>query len=221
MNAGGTLTRAVLLPLLAAAASAAAAAPAPSLTFEQVFRADDRGSIHYRGTFQTGDIQHRVEVWRDGATRLKRVTDEAVATYVTRDQAGPEFHLTVLDLQKKIATRIDRSNLYRIGNFTDWFDLAHALRHPKGDYRLVRGSGPVGAPKPLEACSWYLLEQQGMPSQVCWSARSQLPMLIVSGTGETLWRVTSIDRRPIAPPVFAVDDRGFVRNDANEDIERD
>jgi hypothetical protein len=35
------------------------------------------------------------------------------------------------------------------------------------------------------------------------------------------WRVTSVDHKPIATKVFAVHDEGFIRNDANADIERD
>jgi hypothetical protein len=48
-----------------------------------------------------------------------------------------------------------------------------------------------------------------------------VPLLVVSAKGETVWRITSLDMRRIAQPVFAIDDRGYVRNDANEDVERD
>ena len=34
-------------------------------------------------------------------------------------------------------------------------------------------------------------------------------------------RVTSVDHKPIANKVFAVHDDGFIRNDANADIERE
>jgi hypothetical protein len=212
---------AATVPLLLAAAAAAAAAPDASLVFGQVFRGDDRGSLHYSATYLSQGTEHHVQAWRNGARHVKRVTDGAVETYVTRENDGPEFHMTVLDRQRRIATRIDRSNLYRIGNFTDWYDMAHALRHPKGDYRLTRVNAPANAVRPVEPCTWYRLEQGGTDSNICWSTRAQLPLLVMTGTGNVVWRVKSLDRRRIAQSVFAIDDRGYVRNDANEDIERD
>jgi hypothetical protein len=210
-----------LAALLLAAGAASAAARGDSLVFEQVFRAPDRGSVHYRGTYVTQAAEHHVEAWRDGATRLKRVTDETVETHLTREAGSADFQMTVLDRQRKIATRIARDNLYRIGNFTDWFDLAHALRHPQGEYRLTRAEAPAAAPKPAGACTWYRLEQGGTASGICWSTRAEVPLLVVSAKGETVWRITSLETRRIPPHVFAIDDRGYVRNDANADIERD
>jgi hypothetical protein len=208
------------------AASAVAAEPVragrgASLVFEQVFRADDRGSQHFSATYRSAGAPHQVEVWREGARRLKRITDQSVETLVTRADSGPEYRMTVLDLRRKISTTIDRSSLNRIGNFTEWFGLAHALAHPGGEYRLVRAAAPAGAPSPAQPCTWFALEQGGVASTICWSARSELPMLIVSAAGETVWQVSAVDRRPIAAAVFAIDDRGFARSDANQDIERD
>jgi hypothetical protein len=205
--------------LLLAAGAAGAAAPGRSLVFEQVFRGADRGSLHYRGTYLTQAAEHHVEAWRDGAKRFKRVTDDRLEMHVTREAAGPGFRMTVLDRQRKIATRIDRDNLYRIGNLTDWFDLAHALRHPQGEYRLTRAPAPAGAPEPIAACTWYRLQQGGAASSICWSTRAQVPLLVMSDKSEAMWRITSLDTRRIPQPVFAIDDRGYVRNDADEDIE--
>jgi hypothetical protein len=36
-----------------------------------------------------------------------------------------------------------------------------------------------------------------------------------------VWRVATLDRKPIASKTFEIHDEGFVRNDANQDIERD
>lgn len=222
-----TSQQAALLCSMAIAATlpstpARAGQPQASLRFDEVFRAKaERGPIHYRATFVSQGIEHQLEVWRDGATRLKRATDQDVETYVVRKPGDAGFEMTVLDLRKKILTRIDRSNLYRIGNFTDWFDLAHGLRHPKGEYRLTRARGPQGDPKLIETCTWYTLTQQGRASHMCWSVRSELPLMIVSQGGQVVWRLTQLDRAAIPPGVFVIQDRGFVRNDANEDIERD
>jgi len=212
--------------LLAAMAVLAPAQPVradrgASLLFEQVFRADDRGSQHFSATYRSAGAPHEVEVWRDGGRRIKRITDRIVETLVTRADSGPEYRMTVLDRRRKISTTIDRSSLNRVGNFTEWFGLAHALTPPAGEYRLARAAAPAGAPPPAQPCTWFTLEQGGVASRICWSARSELPMLIVSAAGETVWQVTALDRAPIAAAVFAIDDRGFVRNDANQDIERD
>jgi hypothetical protein len=56
---------------------------------------------------------------------------------------------------------------------------------------------------------------------VCWSATAKLPLLIQAADGRTVWRVTSVDHKTIPASVFAIRDAGFIRNDANADIERD
>jgi len=195
--------------------------PAAPLQFGQVFAAREQGALHYRATFVSRGAEHGVEVWRNGAARVKRVTDQEIETFARREPGQAEFEMTVLDLRRKIETKIDRSNLLRIGNFTDWFDLAHALRHPAGTYALTPASQAKGVPEPAAACRWYELKQQANASLICWSARDELPMLIVSPSGQVVWRVTQLDRQRIPADVFVPRDEGFVRNDANQDIERD
>ena len=46
-------------------------------------------------------------------------------------------------------------------------------------------------------------------------------MLIVSGDGNVAWRIDAIDFKPIATGAFSMRDEGFLRNDANQDIEPD
>ncbi len=202
--------------------SAQAASSAAPLRFDRVF--SERGeprALHYRAEFQGRDGAHQMDVWRDG-DHLRRSTDGAVETYALRQPKDAEFHLTVLDLKKHIATRITRTNLNRIGNFTEWFDLAHGLKYPKGDYTLQRSARPAGlAPTSVEPCTWYDLTQAQRLTHVCWSAAAHLPLLMASQDGSLLWRVTQIDRK--APPAgtFDVHDAGFIRNDANQDIDRD
>jgi hypothetical protein len=216
--AGAALLSFLVLGTALTGAPARAAAADGPLSFEQAFAAsDERGPIHFQADFVSKKAQHRLEVWRDGATRLKRVTDTDVETYVSRRPGDSEFEMTVLDLRRKILTRIDRSNLY----LTDWFDLAHGLRHPKGEYRLTRAQAPHGAPDPSESCSWYTLTQAARATHVCWSGRWQLPVTIMAQDGQVLWRLTEVDRRTIPAAQFVIDDRGFVRNDANQDIDRD
>ena len=225
MNPGISRSRRGLGPWLATLCVAAAAprsVPAKEVAFEQVF--SDRGeprALHYQATFVSRGAEHRLEVWRDGGRRLRRRTDEAIETYAFREPGDPEFRMSVLDVKRRIHTRIDRTNLYRIGSFTDWFDLAHGLRHPKGEYRVARADAPEGAPKAVGACRWWDLTQDGQTSHVCWSARDRIPLLIQAGDGKVVWKVAAVDRGPIAPGTFEIHDEGFVRNDANQDIERD
>ena len=192
-----------------------------TLRFDRVFATGgEPARLHYQVAYLTGGATHRLEVWRDGDRRIKRVTDGTIASFATRggDEAG--YALVVLDRKQRISTRIDRANLYRIGQFTDWFDLGHGLRHPKTTYSLTSGQAPRAAPRPIEPCAWYDLAQGRHTTHVCWSAAEHLPLLLVTDT-RPVWRVTALDHRPPAPGTFTVDDRGYVHNDANRDIEQD
>ena len=178
-------------------------------------------TLHYKAVYTSKGAEHQLEVWRDGGTRLKRRTDDAIETYVFRKVGEAEFSMSILDMKKRIHTRVDRTNLYRIGNFTDWFDLAHRLRHPIGEYRIAKIQPPPDAPKAIKTCEWYELSEGKSSMQVCWNARSHLPLLIQTSSGLIVWRVSGLDTKPIAPNTFEIRDEGFVRNDANRDIERD
>jgi hypothetical protein len=208
--------------LTAASAATTAASPAdPGLRFEQVF--GDHGeppALHYRARYGQPGASHRLEVWRDGERRLVRRTDDAIETHVARRPGDPGFQMVVLDLRRKIETRIARDDLYRIGNFTDWFDLAHGLRHPKAAYRLTASAAPRGA-RPIEACRWYTLVQGGNSTALCWSAGARLPLLMFDNAGQVVWQVTAIERKAAPAAVFEVRDFGFVRNDVDHDISND
>lgn len=209
---------------LCAVVAQAAVAGRPAITFESIFQSgEEPAALFYRATFTGNDGDHTLQVWRDRQVRLRRKTDEAVDTYVMRDAADPlEYQMTVVDYRKRITTRIDRNNLIRLGHFSDWFDLAHGLRHPVGAYRLAPTTAPVGSPAPASACRWYALTQGDDTHRICWSAREHLPMVIWSDrTASAVWRVASVEHRPIGDDVFALHDAGFVRNDANADIDRD
>lgn len=210
------------LAMLCVAAAVSLNAPAEDLNFDQVFSNKGEPSVlHFRAVFVSDGTEHQLEVWRDSDQRLKRRTDGAIEIFVFRKPGDSEFHMSILDMKKRIHTRIDRTNLYRIGNFTDWFDLAHGLKHPMGEYRLAKAHAPDGAPKVIESCQWYALTQDKRTSHVCWSARSRLPLVMQAQDGEVVWRVANLDRDPISAKIFEVHDEGFIRNDANQDIERD
>ena len=219
LRAGGALRLAMVL---VAATAASGAAGAAGLTFGDVFSArGEPASLHYRLASRSAGVGPRMEVWRDGDRRIRRDTDAAVTTFAFHRPGDAGYRLSVLDRAKRIHTRIDRTNLYRIGEFADWFDLAHGLRHPRGAYRLARAAAPAGAPGPLRPCTWYGLAEGRRETRICWDAVDRLPLLIASGDGRLVWRVVALDRRPVPASRFAIDDRGYVRNDADQDIASD
>ncbi len=197
-------------------------AHAGELRFEQAFDAGAAsGALHYQAVCGVGGGLHRLEVWRDRDLHVRRRTDDRIEVHAMRDAGSAEFRMSVLDLEKRIHTTVGRSNLYRIGSFTDWFDLAHGLRHPAGAYALKGIAAPPGAPAPVQPCSWFELAQNGQTSRICWSTLDHVPMLILSTDGDVVWRIAALDRKPIAPDTFTIRDDGYVRNDADQDIEPD
>lgn len=219
---GGRASRSLVLCTAAAAVFSAPWAGAATPDFDHVFSTrGEPAATHFQATYVSGGAEHRVEVWRDGERRIRRRTDDKAESFAVRAPGSPDYRLSVLDLGRRIRTDIDRDNLYRIGQFTDWFDLGHGLRHPKGEYRLVPAATPHGAEHAIGACEWVALVQGAQTTHVCWSKTAKLPLLIQAADGSTVWRVTSVDHKPIADKVFAIHDAGFVRNDANADIERD
>ena len=208
--------------MVAAAVLSAPLSSAATLDFDHVFSTrGEPAATHFEATYLAGGAEHHVEVWRDGERRIRRRTDDKAESFALRTPGSPDYRLSVLDLGKKIRTDIDRDNLYRIGQFTDWFDLGHGLHHPKGGYRLVPAASPHEAARAIGACDWVALVQGTQTTHVCWSTTAKLPLLIQAADGRTVWRVTHVDHKTIPDKVFAIQDAGFIRNDANADIERD
>ena len=205
-----------------AAQHAGAASPTRDVDFDQAFdiRSQPRHS-HFVASYVVQGQSHRLEVWRDGDVHLRRRTDDRVEIVVARPAGDSEWNMTVLDLKRRIRTDVARTNLIRIGHFGDWFGLAHGVAHPVGAYALKPIAAPADAPAPAAACRWYRLTQGERSSKICWSKAHGLALAITDAEDRLQWRVTSIDAKSLTPDAFAIDDRGFVRNDANEDIKAD
>lgn len=195
---------------------------AKSLTFEQVFTAKKEApSLHYQAVFTSKGVEHKLEAWRDGDRRVKRSIDEAIELYAVHVPGSADFHLSILDNKRRIHSQVDRTNLYRVGNFTDWYDLAYSLKYPKQTYGLTKVPARSDSEKPIQECSWYALQQEKRTTDICWSRSLRLPLLIQMPDGPVIWRVTSVEKNAIADPIFVIHDQGFVQNDVNKDIESD
>jgi hypothetical protein len=204
-------------------AALAGAAGAGGLDFDAAFATKgEPASLHYRVIYRAPDGVHHLEVWRDGDRRLRRDTDGVVQSFAAHKAGDPFYRLAMLDRRRRIRTDVSRDAMYKIGSITDWFDLAHGLKHPLARYTLTASrASPIGLPATPAPCRWYDLVQPSGTARICWDAANRLPLQITTASGKLMWRVTAIDRRPIAPSVFAIHDEGFARNDADRDIEGD
>lgn len=218
MHRRGSILR---LVTFCVAAAAVVSAQAKEPTFEQAFSAKgEPASLHYEVQVLSRGAERHQEIWRD-ANRVRRRTDNDTDMYAFKEPGDSEFRLSILDHKRHIRNIIDRTNLARLGTFTDWYDLGHGLRHPVGDYQLTRASAPDKAPQTISGCQWYDLTANQRTNHVCWSSQLRIPLVIMSPDNAVVWRVTAADRKPIPAAIFAINDAGYIRNDANDDIEND
>ena len=191
-------------------------------TFEAAFTTrGEPTNAHYRVVYGPAMAPRHLEVWRHGETRVKRVTDGAIEVQAVRHPGRDDFEMMVLDKRRRTLTSVNRTNLYRIGDFTDWFDLTHGLRHPRGAYRVAFVGTPKGVPAAGRPCRWIEMDQGARKTDICWSASTGLPWLIVNDAGAVVWKITSFDDRKIAASAFHVDPRSYTRVDADQDISAD
>ena len=222
MSAGKWTAACACTLLSMAAQPAGAASPARGVDFDQAFDIHSQPKQgHFVASYVAQGQAHRLEVWRDGDVHLKRRTDDRVEIVVARPADDTEWNMTVLDLERRIRTEVARTSLIRIGHFADWFGLAHGVAHPVGAYALAPIAAPARVPVPVAACRWYRLTQGERSSKICWSKAHGLALALTDGEDRVQWQVTSVDAKPLPADTFVIDDRGFVRNDANEDIKAD
>lgn len=206
--------------LMGAAASYAGAAPADA--FDRVFAVrGEPASLRYEVDYEDARGSHRLRVWRHGTTHLRRSTDGMLDVLVERG-ADDELHMAVIDHRKHIATAVSRTALYKVGHGLDWFSLAHGLARPATAYTVTRlARAPASAPA-VAACRWAELTQGERRTDVCWSPRLGLPLLIVAQpSGKTVWRVVASHPGPVEASAFSVAADGYVRVSADEDIQAD
>jgi len=222
-----------------APATASPSTGAAILTWEKAFSLQQApANVHFVARFSGQDgVRHRLEVWRYGRDFLRRKTDDALDLYVAARAKDPgEYDYRFVDHRRHMVTDVQRSNLYRVGVFSDWFGLAHVLDRPRSAFALTPASAPaaegprdtVGAGQ--RSCVWRELRvapvagQAGAEARICWSNRWALPLAIYQHLADGSWgetvaieevgdaRVTQEARRlPPPPPSY-----GHI--DANDQI---
>jgi len=167
-----------------------AAAPAPGAEAFDV--SAEAPAVHLLARYRGGDGRwHRLEAWRRGETFVHRRTDDGSDLYVEADPAyAGHYRYRVLDPRRKVLIEVDRTNLLRIGVFSDWFSLAHLIKPPAAGVRVEAVPPPAvlaqadGAAldAAMPACEWLrLLPQPGAvdaPLDVCWSKTYAVPVRV-------------------------------------------
>lgn len=226
-NVKRTMTRWIagagcVLALVAGPARAAG----PVLTWEQAFPlAAAAPRVHFTARYRdAADREHALEVWRDGTRFLHRRTDAQLDLYAApKDAAQREVSYRLIDHVHRSVYDVDRSNLYRIGVFSDWAALAHVLDRPKGAYSVRATTAPAGLA--LAGCRWRVIEPRaGAASRVCWSARWGLPLAIVGDDpAPPRFRVVAVESMAATrvPEGLAPLPAGYNLYDGNEEIAPD
>ena len=198
----------------------------PASRWEQAFPvAHPDAAVHFTAEYRdTANALHRLEVWRVGTRYLHRRTDERVDLYaVPKVERAGELAYRLVDHTRKAVFDVDRTNLHRIGVFSNWAAQAYVLERPASRYTIT----PVSAPAHSQAqdCRWQQIRAEGdaAGSTVCWSRRWGLPLVIrTAGQDAPRFRVTAVNAMPSreaatlsALPEIPV---GYGYFDSNEEI---
>lgn len=212
---------------VAAATAIHAVSAAPATTWSQAFpiHAAPR-DVHFVAHYVDGrGARHSLEVWRRGQTFLHRRTDDQIDLYAVTDHPGAEARYRLFDRRRLIVADVTRTNLYRIGIYSDNLGLAHVLDPPKERYRIEAAHAPRG----IEAtgCHWKaLVRSQTRPARslVCWSSAWGLPMVIVNADGapKEVFRIDTVDKasgKAAAVPVLPRVPSGYALVNVDEEVD--
>jgi hypothetical protein len=169
-------------------------------------------------------VEHRQEVWREGSSRLRRVTDDRLDLIVERDADG-EYQYRLADRERHIMVLADRTSLYRAGIFSDWQGLAYALSEPRAPYELTTSGGALDR-SGIAPCAWITMTTHmgdQSASRICWSSEWGLPLSIQTRRGDdwlTQFAITEVRAFQPSDAVFQVDPAGYVEMDtrAGDDL---
>jgi len=218
-----SLALAALAALAALTLNGAARAEAKPLAWDDVFSLRDAPKgVHLKASYlDAKGASHDLEVWRDGDARLRRRTDDKIDLFAEKTGTG-EYAFHLVDLDKKRLIEVSRTNLYRIGVFTDWSALAGMLTRPKGAHTLRPDVRPRQKTRAGE-CRWIRLEvQAGGAKEICWSDRFKVPLIIQTpapNTGfTTVFEVKQIEAKVPGAEVFKIARQGLTVIAADQDI---
>jgi hypothetical protein len=164
-------------------------------------------------------MPHVLQLWREGGRQLTRLTDRSVMITVTRNSSDEDSY-QVYDLKRKTVIDADRSQLYRIGIFTDWMGMAHVLSKPQRTTYAITVMQPATQTTAWGLCHWYKLS---LPDQddreICWSTAWALPLLIRQHQ-QPVFNVSALSNT--APDSFTgITRQAYTRIDINDDIDSD
>jgi hypothetical protein len=168
--------------------------------------------------------EHRQEVWREGSTRLRRVSDDRLDLIVERDAEG-DYLYRLADRERHIMVLADRTSLYRAGIFSDREGLAYALTEPRTPYELTTSDG-VPDRSGIAPCLWTTMTSRSgdQPvSRICWSAVWGLPLSIQTRRGDdwvTQFAITEARMFEPSDAQFRADPAGYIEIDtrAGDDL---
>jgi len=219
-------TRAALAALLCLLAAATVRAEDAGPQWDAAFpsRAAPE-QVYFRAGYLDGAGRaHRLEVWRDADLRLRRKTDQAIELYVEKSPSG-EYDYRLIDRDRHMLIRADRTALYRIGVFSDWAGLAHVIEIPRGRYRVTEARRQSAASLRGE-CAWHRLERiapAASITEICWSSRWGLPLEIGVASGQEGWKslfwIEAVETFAPSPDTFAVAQQDLFELDAGPDGE--
>jgi YD repeat-containing protein len=159
---------------------------------------------------------HKLEYWRDGNRKLRRSTDNKMDLYAFKTDNG-DYQYFVINRQKAVVVKINRTNLYRLGALYDWYSLAHALkRPPENTYSieiLKRDPYRLGG----YYCNWYLIKESKKSHSICWSKKLGVPLIVEDEKGKLIWKVEEVSTQPIQESVFRISNN-MLQIDADEDF---
>ncbi|MEA2757471.1 MAG: hypothetical protein QOH65_84 [Methylobacteriaceae bacterium] len=176
-------------------------------------------SIYFEARYlDASGIEHRQEVWREGARRLRRVTDGRLDLKVEQDTDG-EYQYRLGDRARHIMILADRTSLYRIGIFSDWEGLAYGLSEPRRPYELATLGGALER-SGIAPCAWTtmtMMTDSQSASRICWSSEWGAPISIQTKRGDdwvTQFAITEVRTFEPCDATFQIDGVGYVEIDA-------
>lgn len=191
-------------------------APALGLSFQAAF-GDSRPALYLKASYPDASGKAQVmEYWRaaDGQV-VRRTGGNAELRLKPAPDGEDEYELR--NLKTHIVYTVHRSNLYRIGTFTDRWSVQHLLSRSDAALSDLGRDGDYAG----QRCHWYqqaASSPKQSPLDICWSAKLGLPLKMRAGNRDLL-TVQQV-RLGAALPSAAVPE-GWHTFDVDEDLAPD